>query len=55
MTGQDKIKTTIAMDRAVWTDARLRAVAAGQSVGQYLEDLIRRTSNDTAGGQHCPS
>lgn len=43
----DRIKTTIAMDRRAWTAAKMRAVAAGKPVGNWLEDLIRTTDDGT--------
>lgn len=44
---EDRIKTTIAMDRRVWTAAKLRAVSAGQPVGDWLEHLIKSTDDGT--------
>jgi hypothetical protein len=49
---EDKIKTTISMDKRTWQSAKLRAVAAGQSVGDYLADLIKRTDDGSLARVH---
>lgn len=43
-----RIKTTVEMDRAVWQQARARALHLDRTVADYLADLILLAERDPA-------
>lgn len=43
-----RIKTTVEMDRAVWQQARARALHLDLTVAEYLGRLIQLAENDPA-------